>query len=311
MRVGIVTSGGDSPGMNAAIWQLERAARDHGFDAIGVRAGYQGLHEGNARPIDPVIAGQFARRGGTWLGTSRFPDLPARVDGLCRAMASLELSALVVLGGNGSLSGAALLAQRAPIPIVGIPATIDNDVGLTDLSLGFDTAVAYGLDAADRLRDTADALPRLCAIETLGGPSGHLANAVGRLSGAAAILIPEERPDIDAAIDTVGAALREGTHALVVAGEGVANINDVLGEIADGVATRLRLVRLGHAQRGGAPSPRDRAVAIASATEAIAAVGRGQSGIVAIAQGAVTRKAFADHRDAAAPTPSTVWRGLL
>ncbi|WMS43571.1 6-phosphofructokinase [Acuticoccus sp. MNP-M23] len=310
MRLAILTSGGDSPGMNAAVWRLDRAAAARGWTALGIPGGFAGLLARSAAPIDPAMAARFARLGGTWLGTSRLPDLPARLGEIAGAIDALGIGGLVILGGNGSLAGAGRIAEAAGIPVVGIAGTIDNDVAVTDLSLGFDTAVAYGMEAADRLRDTAESLPRFFALETLGGPTGHIAAAVGRLAGAVATLIPEEDADLGKVTDAVGEALAAGDHALVVASEGVASLEATLGTIAEGVATRLRMVRLGHAQRGGSPSVRDRAAAAAYAALAVDAIAEGTSGIAALKAGSLTLATYAEHRDADAPDPRR-WRGLL
>ncbi len=310
MRLGILTSGGDSPGMNAAVWRVERAATARGWTALGIPQGFAGLLERRADLIDAAMAARFARLGGTWLGTSRLPDLPSRLADIAGALDALDVGGLVILGGNGSLSGAGRIAKEAGIPVVGIAGTIDNDVAVTDLSLGFDTAVAYGMEAADRLRDTAESLPRFFALETLGGPTGHIAAAVGRLSGAVATLVPERPVDIDDVTAAVRNALADGEHALVVASEGVPDLDAVLAAVAEGVSTRLRMVRLGHAQRGGSPTVRDRAAAAAYAALAVDAIADGRKGIVALDRGTLRLATYAEHRDADPPDPA-LWRGLL
>ena len=304
--MGVVTSGGDAPGMNAAVWRLALACEARGWEAVAVRFGYAGLLEGRIEPLESARAARLARRGGTWLGTARVPDLHERLDALASATGGLD--GLVVLGGGGSLAAARALAAR--LPVVGIPATIDNDVAGTDLSLGFATAVAHGLDAADRLRDTAEALPRLFTLETLGGPTGHLASAVGRLAGATAVLIPEVATREDAVAEAVRATLEAGEPALVVASEGVPELGAVLERLSASVGMRLRDVRLGHAQRGGAPCPRDRALAAALAEVAAEGLAERRGGLAALRSGAPALVPFPDRLDADPPDARS-WRGLL
>jgi 6-phosphofructokinase 1 len=228
---------------------------------------------------------------------------------LVTAVRELGIGGLVVLGGDGSLRAAGALAADAEIPVAGIPATIDNDVAASDLSIGFDTALAYGVDAADRVRDSMESLPRFFAIETLGGPTGHIALALGKIVAADAVLVPEAPTPFAVLAETIARAMAGGS-ALVVASEGVSDLEPTLSRAAEAAGTRLRLVRLGHAQRGGAPSPRDRAAAIASAAFALDAIAEGRSGIAALRAGSLRLAPFTSAVAAAPPDP-VAWRGLL
>ncbi len=308
MRLGLLTSGGDAPGMNAAIWAAARATRARGGTLIGIRHGWQGLIDRDALPVDPDAAALHQRRGGTWLGTTRLPGFPDRVGEIQAAIAALGLDGLIVIGGGGSLAAAGLLARRG-LAVAGIPGTIDNDVAGTEASIGFDTALGTALAMADRLRDTAEALPRLFALETLGGSTGYLAEAVARLTGADQLLAPEAPVDAEAVAAALRPVLDRRGHALIVASEGYPDGVAVMEHISALCGTRLRLTRLGHAQRGGDASPRDRARAIASAEAAVALLAGGDGGLVALRGGRIAIDALP-----AAPTlpafPSG-WRGLL
>jgi 6-phosphofructokinase 1 len=231
------------------------------------------------------------------------------MDDLAAAVGALELGGLVVLGGDGSLQAAGALNEVADLPVIGIPATIDNDVAATDLSIGHDTAVACGVAMVDRARDSMESLPRFFAVETLGGATGHLALAIGKVVAADAILIPEAPWPFDALAERVTAAMARDA-ALVVASEGVKQLEDTLERVAVAADTRLRFVRLGHAQRGGAPTPRDRAVAMASAAFAVESAAAGHSGVAGLRAGEVRLVPFRDAVKARPPEASS-WRGLL
>jgi 6-phosphofructokinase 1 len=309
VRVAILTSGGDAPGMNAAVDAFRRGAEACGIEPLGIREGWTGLLQRRAAPLDPTLSARFARLGGTWLAASRVPDLAGRMAELVAAARTLDLRGLVVLGGDGSLRAAGELAQASGLAVIGIPATIDNDVAATEASIGFDTAVAFAVEVVDRARDSMESLPRFFAVETLGGPTGHLALAVGRLAAADAILLPEAPTSFDDLAAAVSAGMARGS-ALAVASEGVADLEATLARAAEAAGTRLRFVRLGHAQRGGAPSPRDRAIAIASAVFALEAIREGRSGVAGLSRGALRLAPF-DEAVAAPPPDRNAWRGLL
>lgn len=260
--IGLLTSGGDAPGMNACIAAAVEAAEKHGIRVRGIMGGFRGLLEANSIPIGTELAG-LARRGGSFLGTSRNGNLEKELakQGIASAMSRCCVDGLVVLGGGGSLGAAARIAADGT-PIVGIPCTIDNDIHGTDYCLGFDSAVNKALRAADEILDTAESLSeRIFMIETLGGKTGHIAVAAAYAAGADAVFVHEIQPDIESAARKIKTKMDAGgTHGLVVLCEnlGTAEIAAKLEAIA---GRRVRITILGHTQRGGNPTYLDRALA--------------------------------------------------
>lgn len=272
----ILTSGGDAPGMNMAIWAACAEAERHGRCVLGVRDGFAGLLARQAEPLMADDMLRWARRGGTVLGTARVSDLPSRRDAVRAALRDLGVDGLIVLGGDGSLAAAAMLAADAGT-VVGVPATIDNDVRGCPESIGFDTALGTAVRLADGIRDSGEALPRLFSLETLGGHTGHLAEAVGRAVCADVVLRPEAPLATEAIVAAVRPVLSSGRAALIVASEGYPELNAELVRVANAVGVRLRDGRIGHAQRGGAPSPRDRLLARGLGEEAARAAIEGDA----------------------------------
>jgi 6-phosphofructokinase 1 len=262
--------------MNMAIWAVCAEAARHGRQVLGVRDGFAGLlaRRGDRLTADGMLP--WVRRGGTVLGTSRVPDLPSRGDEVRAALHDLGVDGLVVLGGNGSLAAAEMLAADGGT-VVGVPATIDNDVRGCPASIGFDSALETGVRLADGIRDSGEALPRLFSLETLGGDTGHLAEAIGRAVCADVVLRPEAPIATEAIVAAVRPVLAAGRAALIVASEGYPDLNAELARVSDAVGVRLRDGRIGHAQRGGAPSPRDRLLARDLGEEAARAVVDGHS----------------------------------
>jgi 6-phosphofructokinase 1 len=308
LTLGVLTSGGDAPGMNAAIWAAARLAAVEGETLLGIRRGWAGLLEGDAVPVDPDVADRFARRGGTWLGTARLADFPSHLERVVASVRGLGLDGLFVLGGGGSLSAAGLLSRQG-IAVAGVAATIDNDVAETELTIGFDTALQTAVAMADRLRDTAEAMPRLFALETLGGDTSYLAEAVARISGADLLLAREVPVDPEVAATALRAVLERRGHALMVASESYPDGAGVMAAISQLCGMRLRLTRLGHAQRGGDASPRDRALAIASAEAAVTLLGRREGGLVAVRGGRIVIDDL-PTKPTLPPFPAG-WRGLV
>lgn len=285
-RFAVLTSGGDAPGMNTAIWAFSRQAAEHSYHPLGVRRGFQGLLEGDIIEVGERESLRWARLGGTWLGSSRLNDFPERVDELVAELRTRQIAGLLVLGGNGSLAGAALLAHRG-IDIVGLPASIDNDVNGSDDSIGFDTAVNTALRLLDGIRDTAESIPRFFALETLGGDTGFLAHAVAEAGGADAVLLPEHPVSEAVLLDSLHHAIASHGYALLVASEGYPGLEQVLQRISEALGTRLRLSRVGHAQRGGTPSAHDRRLASRLVRVGVEALTRGASGALLVRQGDV------------------------
>ncbi|MDX1619410.1 MAG: ATP-dependent 6-phosphofructokinase [Nitriliruptorales bacterium] len=286
-RIGILTGGGDCPGLNAAIRAVVRRADQHNVQVFGFRDGWRGMIDGNAEQLTIASTRGLLHRGGTLLGTSRVD--PYREDsGLTKIRDSMEihrLDGLVVIGGEGTLSATTRLVEDEGFPIVGIPKTIDNDVGGTELTIGFPTAVDTATEAVDRLHSTAESHDRVMVLEVMGRHAGWIATFSGMAGGADAILIPEVPFDIDAVARHIKHRAGSGRDfSIVVVAEGAqpkegtielpeAPLDQFgrprLGGIGDVIAKEIeartdfpaRVTILGHVQRGGTPSPMDRVIA--------------------------------------------------
>lgn len=309
----VLTSGGDAPGMNGAVHTLTRLAHTEGWRVLGVREGFQGLRRGDFTPLDASDTLRWARYGGTFLGTSRLPDFRDHLATFQEVLTRAEVTHLAVLGGNGSLWGAGVLAEKVPgLLVAGLPATIDNDVPDSELSLGFGTAVETGVALMDGLHDTAEAMPRLFALETLGGETGFLAQAVCEAGGGDALLVPEGAVTEGEVVAQLEPVLRARRYALIVASEGYAGYGSrggdlvaTLERISSALGTRYRLSRLGHAQRGGRPCASDRLLASALAHEAFAALYAGRSAQVLWQRGRAAAVPFS--ADASVKPPLKPW----
>jgi 6-phosphofructokinase 1 len=275
LRIGVLTSGGDSPGMNGVIRTAAIAGRARGHEVFGIRCGYRGLIDGDVVPLEPSAAYGISRLGGTILGTARAPDFPSP-EGQAKARATIRrlgLDAIIVAGGNGSLTGARVLGADRPCTIVGVPASIDNDVGHSALSIGVDTAVNTIVEACDRISDTAYAHRRAFLVEVMGRDSGFLAMRAGIAAEADAILYGEQGLDLDAIVAKMRAVLRacfapgsKKNRVLIIKSESVriptATLIDRLQAHleADAPGVGIRATILGHVVRGGAPSALDRTI---------------------------------------------------
>lgn len=284
-NVAILTSGGDAPGMNAAIRAVVRSGAAHGIETIGIRRGYAGLCNGELAPLTPRSVANILHRGGTFLETSRHQEMRTP-EGRQKAITTLKrngIEGLVIVGGDGTLHGAAALAQDCPVPIICVPSTIDNDVYGTDYTIGFDTAVNTAVDAIDRIRDTAESLPRLFFIEVMGREHGFLALEVGIACGADDVLVPEIGKNMDTLCKTLTDSFRRGKISpLVVVAEGEAPGGAVA--IASEVKARLgvdyRVCVLGFIQRGGPPTARDRVLASRLGAAAVEALLEGKRSLL-------------------------------
>lgn len=281
-HIGVLTSGGDAPGMNAAVRAVVRKSIFEGLTVSGIRRGFAGLVEAEFVPMTVATVGDVIHRGGTFLGTARSEAFltPA---GQQRAAASLKaagIDGLVVIGGDGSLQGAAAL-DRLGVPVIGVPATIDNDIPDTDTTIGFDTAVNTVVDALNKLRDTATAHERTFAVEVMGRKAGFIAVAAGIAGGAEAIMIPE----IPVSLDDVAAKLQRSRergkrHSIVLVAEGAGNAFEVAAELGKRLGTELRVTVLGHLQRGGTPTATDRILASTLGAGAVELLLAGTSGVM-------------------------------
>ena len=283
-NIAVLTAGGDAPGMNAAVRAVVRTALALGMRAHGIRRAYEGLVQGDICELGARDVGGIIQRGGTFLRTARFKDF-AKAEVQQEALRQLkrrEIDAVVAIGGDGTMRGA-LALHRLGFPVMGIPASIDNDVYGTDISIGVDTALNTIIEAIDKLRDTASSHQRAFLVETMGRNCGHLALMSGIISGAEMTLIPEQ----DVSPEEVAAAVREAyargkTHAIVVVSEGAKYpaivLKDKLNAMKLGVD--LRVTVLGHVQRGGSPSAWDRLIAARFGVNAVERLSKGESGVM-------------------------------
>jgi len=285
-RIGILTSGGDAPGMNAAVRAATRAALARGWEVYGVRNGYAGLLADNMIPLRARDVGGIIQRGGTVLGTARcaeFREDAGRAKAL-RNLAQRGIDALVVIGGSGSQSGSNRLAMDG-FPVVGIGSTIDNDLFGTDVTIGVDTAVNITLEAIDRLRTTGASHQRAFLVETMGRHCGYIALIAGIAGGAEVIAIPEHEVDPREVAERLSAAYQRGkTHALVVVAEGARHGAQAMlrhfAEFRDTIGFELRVTTLGHVVRGGVPTAADRVLATRLGSAAIDHLARGGQGVL-------------------------------
>lgn len=284
--VAVLTSGGDAPGMNAAIRAVVRLGTDRGLAVHGVSRGFRGLIEGDIRLMGPRDVGGILQLGGTLLGSSRCPE--ARTEaGRRQALSQLSargIDGLVVIGGNGSQTGAEAFS-RLGLPVVGVASTIDNDLLGTDVTIGASTAVDVALESVDRLRVTGSSHHRGFFVEVMGRDCGWLATMVGLAGGAEAIVIPEQPTAPEALADEIRAAHGRGKrHAIVVVAEGVPGGADALAahfaQHESHLGFEMRVCRLGHVQRGGAPLMHDRLLATRLGAAAIEALAAGRHGVL-------------------------------
>lgn len=287
-RVAVMTSGGDAPGMNAAIRGVVRAGLYHGWEMFGIREGFAGLMAGNYRPLGARDVGGIIQLGGTMLGSARAPEFKTP-EGQAMAVAALSqagIDAVVVIGGNGSQTGAYALSQHG-IPVVGVASTIDNDLTGSDITIGVDTALNIALEAIDRLKTTASSHRRAFLVEVMGRDCGYLALMAGIAGGAEAICIPEIPVTMEEVAQILQDSYKRGkTHGLVVVAEGASNDANELAQFlhqrtSDGVGFEVRATTLGHVQRGGIPTAYDRLLGSRLAAHAIDCLARGQYNVLA------------------------------
>ena len=283
--IGVLTSGGDAPGMNACVRAVVRTALARGVETIGIRRGYAGMIEGEFEPLSSRSVGGIARWGGTILQTARSEEFmtPEGFARACENVRAYGIEGLVVIGGEGSLNGARSL-QKAGIPTVGAPGSIDNDLCGTDMAIGVDTATNTILEAIDKIKDTASSHERAFLIEVMGRRCGYLALAAGIAGGAEMIIVPEYPTSMDDILSEMRAAhVRGKPHFIVVVAEGATpkavEIRDAMSEAKAGFDPRLTV--LGHVQRGGSPTAADRLLATKLGSAAVNALLDGQSGVMA------------------------------
>jgi 6-phosphofructokinase 1 len=263
-KIAVMTSGGDAAGMNGALRAVVRASLNHGLEVVAIQRGFVGLREGAFIPMDANAVGGILHRGGTILRTFRCPEFEkAEVRDDARTLVEKEgVDALVVIGGDGSFRGAHCIDTEWNIPVIGVPATIDNDIDGTDYSIGYDTALNIAVDAVDKIRDTATSHGRIFVIEVMGRRSGMLAVATGLCCGAEEVLIPEVDFDINEICRRIDSGYDRGKkHAILIVAEGVSKAHDIATGMKLILSREVRVAVLGHIQRGGEPTAFDRILA--------------------------------------------------
>jgi 6-phosphofructokinase 1 len=282
--IGILSSGGDAPGMNAAIRAIVRTALTNNINVIGINHGYEGLLNGEFHPMGVRDVGGILQRGGTVLLTSRSKRFmePAGQRDAIRRMNEAGMDALIVIGGEGSMNGAYALSKQ-DIKVIGIPGSIDNDIWGTNIAIGTDTAMNTIMEAVDKLRDTASSHQRAFLIETMGRNCGYLAVMAGIVCGAEMVLIPEMPVNVDEVVASVEDAYRRGkTHAIIINAEGsglrTTDLADKIDSMDVGFKTRVTI--LGHIQRGGSPTAYDRLLASRMGVKAVEALMEGRHGVM-------------------------------
>ncbi|GAQ24448.1 MULTISPECIES: 6-phosphofructokinase [Tepidanaerobacter] len=270
-RIGILTSGGDAPGMNAAIRAVVRKALHNGIEVYGIHRGFLGLINSDFVKLDLRSVGDIIHRGGTMLLTARCEEFKTK-EGQEKGLKNLEafgIEGLVVIGGDGSLRGANALSKLG-MPTIGIPATIDNDIAYTDNCIGFDTAANTVVDALNKVRDTATSHERTFVIEVMGRRAGHLALYTGIASGAETILVPEIPFELDAICEKIKQGYVRGKlHSIIIVAEGAGNSIEIGKTIQEKTGLETRAIILGHLQRGGNPSAYDRILASSMGGKAV------------------------------------------
>ncbi len=313
-RIGILTSGGDAPGMNACIRAAVRTALANGLEIVGIRRGYAGLIEGDTVPLDRTAIRNTIHLGGTILETSRSLEFTTR-DGRARAAEVLrqaDLDGLILIGGEGTFHGASLLAAEWGTTLVGVPGSIDNDVYGTDSCIGFDTAANCALNAIDRIRDTARSHERLFFVEVMGHHTGFLALESGIAGGAEELVIPEEPLSSAELSDRLKEGFKIGKKsAIVVVAEGKnpGKSFQIAGEVRKFLNYESRVVVLGHLQRGGPPTVRDRVLGSVLGVAAVTALQDGRSGcMVGEVKGEIVYTPFDDTWQKKKPLDADVMR---
>ena len=286
IRIAVLTSGGDAPGMNAAIRAVVRTGVDKGWEVYGVNHGYSGLMSGDLRPMGPRDVGEIMQRGGTVLGSARAPEFRTE-EGRRKAIANLAalgVEGLVVIGGNGTQTGSLSLAEMG-FPVVGVASTIDNDLYGSDVTIGVDTALNVALESIDRLKVTASSHHRGFLVEVMGRDCGYLALMSGIAGGAEAIVVPEFQVDPEAVAEVIRSAYERGKpHAIVVVAEGAhynaARMVQYFQEHQQRLGYELRATTLGYAQRGGAPTYADRMLGTRLGAAAVETYASGRNGVL-------------------------------
>lgn len=263
-KIAVLTSGGDAPGMNAAIRGVVRAALSEGIEVYGVQDGYYGLYHDQLIKLERRSVSDVINRGGTFLGSARFPEFkdPEVRKKAVETLKKYEIDGLVVIGGDGSYMGAKLLTEEHGIACIGLPGTIDNDVAGTDYTIGFQTALETALEAIDRLRDTSTSHQRISIVEIMGRHCGDLTVNAALAGGCEYIIVPEKGFDKDALMASIEEGLKKGKrHAIIAITEMITDVHALAREMEERFGNETRATVLGHTQRGGSPCAFDRILA--------------------------------------------------
>ena len=291
-RIGVLTSGGDAPGMNACVRAVVRTALYRGVECYGIRRGWHGLIHGDIVKLDEKSVAHIINRGGTLLYTARSTEFMTE-EGQRKAVSTckfLGLDGIIAIGGDGTFRGAQALSKYG-IAVVGIPGTIDNDISCSNYCIGFDTAANTAIECIDKLRDTMQSHERCSVVEVMGRNAGYLAMYVGLATGATAVLVPEEPIDFDRdVIEKIRQARLNGfTHYMIVVAEGAGSAAEIAVKIKEAIDLDPRVTVLGHIQRGGTPSARDRVNATKMGYYAVETLLQGKSGrIICTHEGTIT-----------------------
>ena len=282
--IGVLTSGGDAPGMNAAIRAVVRVGLHKGLRVVGLQHGYSGLIYGDFIEMRPFSVSNIIQRGGTMLKTDRSKEFrtPEGRKRAAEQMARIGLDALVLIGGDGTFTGGTVLSEEHGIPVVGIPATIDNDLYGTDYTIGYDTAVNTAIYNIDKIRDTADALERTFYIEVMGRATGFIALDVGLSCGAEYISIPETETKLEVLLELFARqrATKRSNIIIVAEGENEGSAIELAQRVKEANGMDYRVTILGHIQRGGSPTGRDRILASRLGADAVQALVEGEYGVM-------------------------------
>ena len=287
-RIGVLTSGGDAPGMNPCVRAVVRTALYHGIEVFGIRRGWNGLITGDIVKLDQKSVSHTINRGGTILYTARSKEFTTE-EGQQKAVSTckfLGLDAIIAIGGDGTFRGARALSHHG-ISVIGIPATIDNDINCTNYCIGFDTAANTAIECIDKLRDTMQSHERCSVVEVMGRNAGYLAMYVGLAVGATAVLVPEEKIDFQRdVIEKIRQARFNGfTHYMIVVAEGAGSATEIAAKIKEAIDLDPRVTVLGHIQRGGVPNGRDRVNATKMGYTAVELLAAGKANRIVCTQG--------------------------
>ncbi len=291
-RIGVLTSGGDAPGMNAAVRSVVRSAIYRGIECVGIRRGYNGLISGDVEKLTSNSVNHIINRGGTILYTARSEEFMTaegqeKAASMCKL---LGIEGLVAIGGDGTFRGAQALSRHG-VSVVGIPGTIDNDIACSSYTIGYDTACNTAIEAIDKLRDTMQSHERCSVVEVMGRHAGYLAMYVGLATGATAVLVPEKPIDFDRdVVEVIRRARISGvTHYMIVVAEGAGSAFEIAQRIREATGLDPRVTVLGHVQRGGTPTARDRVTATRMGFAAVEALAAGQTNrIICVQNGKVS-----------------------